>query len=478
MLRQVRGYTMQRGFRVILACLPLLFSLSLVPAFLCAEEMNPESPLSLRDCVAVSLSSSPDVIAAHARVEQARAAVRQAQAGFYPRLSISETFTRSNFAPLVFSNQLAQGNLSGSFPVPFPPDFDPFGGFNDPGPLSNWNTRLLLEAPLFQGGRTYYGNRAAGANLSATELATRTIQSNLAFAVSRAYYEILKTENSIDIAVESTRQIRSHLTIAEARFENEVALRSDVLRVKVRLAEAKEALEIARHNLERAKSQLNLAMGQSVNQPLELVRDEMQLEIRSESGQTLDDLISLARQNRTEIEGIDRNIASLENLVAGARAGYYPRINAFAHYDVDTEDFSDSNDSWTIGIGASFQIFDGHLTRSAVSAARARLSEAEARKQQLVLRIEMEVKDAFLKQSEAARRFEVLEQSVGEAEETLRIVSERYAEGAALITELLDAEVALTNTRLSLLSARYDNLIAAAALDRGVGRIVEEGQLR
>lgn len=469
---------MQRCFRIIPVFLLLLFFSAGMPSILLAEEASLNRPLSLRDCVAVSLSSSPDMIASHARAEQARAAVRQAQAGFYPRLSINETFTRSDFAPMVFSNQLAQGNLSGSFPMPFPPDFDPFGQFNDPGPLSNWNTRVLLEAPLFQGGRTWYGNRAAVANLSAAELATRTIQNNLAFAVSRAYYEILKTDNSIDIAGESTRQIRSHLTIAEARFENEVALRSDVLRVKVRLAEAEEALEIARHNLERAKSQLNLAMGQSVNQPLELAGDEMQLEIRSETGQTVDELIGLAHQRRTEIEGIDRNIVALENAVAGARAGYYPRINAFAHYDIDTEDFSDSNESWTIGIGASLHIFDGHLTRSAMSAARAKLSEAEARKRQFVLRIEMEVKDAFLKQSEAARRFEVLEHSINEAEETLRIVSERYTEGAALITELLDAEVALTNTRLSLLSARYDNLIATAALDRAVGRIIEEGQLR
>jgi outer membrane protein TolC len=92
-----------------------------------------------------------------------------------------------------------------------------------------------------------------------------------------------------------------------------------------------------------------------------------------------------------------------------------------------------------------------------------------------MLQIDMEVKNAYLAISEAGRRLEVLRDSAAEAEETLRIVSERYAEGLAIVTELIDVEVALTNVRLRLLSARYDYYIAVAALDRAVGRIIEEG---
>jgi len=473
-------------FRILTAChgyaislaLVVLFSLLCFPFSSSAQQEFSLAPVSLRECIAVSLASSPDVIAAQERIEQARAAVTQAQSGFYPRLSVKETFVRSTYAPLVFSNQLAQGNLSGDFPVPFPEDFDPFSQFNDPGPLNNWNTQVLLQLPLFRGGHTYFGARAALAQLDAVELALTALHNNLAFSVSAAYFEILKGENSIIIAEQSVRQIRSHLDIAEARFDNEVALKSDVLRVTVRLAEAEEALEIARRKLERARSQLNLAMGRPVNTSLVLVGIGSWAEPRPETADTLEALMELAHRQRSEVAGMDRNIAALKNSVDATKAGYYPHINAFAHYDIDTEDFSDSGDSWTIGVGAELSIFDGFLTRSAVRAARARLREAEAQKRHLVLRIDMEIKDAYLAKSEAARRIEVLHDSVAEAEETVRIVSERYAEGLALVTELLDAEVALTNTRLHLLSARYGYLVAEAALDRAVGRIVEEGTVK
>lgn len=474
----MRRMDMARGFRsrqprISWRLAPALAVLSIcllgLPLRSLAQEESVSRPLTLKDCINISLASSPDVLAAQERTEQARAAIGRAQAGFYPRLSIHETFVRSAYAPTVFSNQLAQGNLSGDFPAT---GADPFGQFNDPDALSNWNTRILLEWSVYRGGRNIYGARAANERLDASELALESIHNNLAFSVSSAYYEILKSRNSIAVAEESIRRIQAHLDVARARLENDVALKSDVLRVEVRLAEAGETLEIARHNLERAKSRLNLAMGRSINGPLALASEEVNPTKPSRGGETLEELIRHAYRHRSEIKMADLNVEALVNSVRVARAEYYPHVDAFAHYDFDTEDFSRGDDSWTIGVGASLSIFDGFLTRSNVRSAQAKLREAEARKKQMTLRIEMEVKNSYLARSEAAARIDVLGDGVSEAEEALRIVSERYAEGLAIVTDLLNAEVALTNTRLRLVSARHDHMIADAGVERAVGVIL------
>jgi outer membrane protein TolC len=452
-------------------CLLFLFSISLHS--LAQEEYSPNS-LTLKDCIRISLSSSPDALIAQERIEQARAAVSRAQAGFYPRLSLRETFSRSSYAPTVFSSQLAQGELQSGQPFPPPAGVDPFDQFNDPGPYNNWNTQLLLEWPIYRGGETSYGKRSAIAQLESSESALKAVHNNLAFSVSSAYYEILKSGNSISIAEESVRRLGGHLDIARARLENDVALRSDVLRVEVRLSEAEESLEIARNNLERAESRLNLAMGKSIVEPLSLAGYETPEPLPQRIDISLEELIGQARRSRSEITAIDRAIESHEFGVRAARADYYPHVDAFAHYDVDTEDFSDSDDSWTIGVGASLSIFDGFLTRSNVQSAQAKLREAETRKRQLMLQIEMDVKNSYLAQSEAAARVAVLKDAVDEAEEALRIVLARYNEGLAIVTDLLDVEVALTNTRLRLNSAEYDYMIASAGLDRAVGTIAGE----
>jgi outer membrane protein TolC len=430
-------------------------------------------PLSLDGCIQTALASNPDILAAQQRIEQAQAAVKQAQAGFYPRLSLGETFARTDYAPMVFTYQLAQGDLSGSFPMPTPPGFDPFASFNDPDPLSNWNTQLLLQWPLFQGGRTFHGNRAAIGRLQASEAQLDSVRNELRFAVSSAFYTILSSEQSIQIAEESVRRIQRHLDIAQARYENEVALKSDVLRVGVNLAEAENQLVIARHNLERAKAQLNLAMGRPVNVPLALADDET---ATTPAGlEPLEELMETAKENRPEVEAAERNLLALEQSVQAAKAAYYPQVNAFAHYDIDTEDFSDTSDSWMVGVGVNLSLFDGFLTSSSVQAARAQLSEAQAQYQNLLLRIEMDVKNSYLARSEAISRLDVLRESVSEAEESLRIITERYTEGMALVTDLLDSEVALTNARLQKLSAEYAYLVAAAGLRRAIGRLAGEG---
>lgn len=455
-----------------------VFATGIIALFLtsrCFAQDTPVKPLSLQECIHIAFESNPDVTAAQERIEQARAAVQQAQSGFYPRLSLGETFMRTDYAPMVFTYQLAQGNLTGNFPTPPPAGFDPFAQFNNPGPLSNWNTQLLLQWPLFQGGMTFYGNRAAVARLQASEMQKGAVYNDLGFAVASAFYQILKTEQSIRITEESVGQIRKHLEIAQARYENEAALKSDVLRVSVNLAEAENQLTIARHNLERAKAQLNLVLGRPVNSPLLLRSDEPVIPLTGEA-EPLEQLMAAARENRPEIEGMERNIRALDQSIESAKAGYYPQVNAFAHYDIDSEDFSDTNDSWTVGIGVNVSLFDGFLTRSNVSSARARLREAQAKYERLVLQVEMDVKDAYLARSEALSRLNVLQESVTEAEENLRIISDRYAEGMALVTDLLNSEVALTNARLQHLSAQYEYQVAAAALERAVGRLAGQGK--
>jgi outer membrane protein len=425
-------------------------------------------PLTLNESIRSAFALSPDVMAAQERIAQAEAAVKQAQAGFYPRLSVSENYARTNYAPLVFTYKLAQGELTGSFPASPPPDFDPFASFNNPGPYSNWNTQLSVQWPLFQGGRTFYSNRAALDRLQASQAQLDSVYNELGFAVSSAFYSILQTEQSIQIAEESVRQIRKHLEIARARYENEAVLKSDVLRVAVNLAEAENQLTIARHNLERAKSQLNLTMGRPIDTPLVLVPAAAAPRPPAEV-KPLESLMESAKKNRPDVLAAERNLLAFEESVKVAKADYYPQVNAFARYDIDTEDFSDANDSWTVGVGVDLSIFNGFLTRSAVQAARARLREADAQYAKLLLQVEMDVKNAYLARSEAISRLDVLSETVAEAEENLRIINERYTEGMALVTDLLDSEVALTNARLQRLSAEYEYFISAAALERAVG---------
>ncbi len=102
----------------------------------------------------------------------------------------------------------------------------------------------------------------------------------------------------------------------------------------------------------------------------------------------------------------------------------------------------------------------------------ARVREIEAREQRLVLDVELDVRRAYLQLNDAEERLKVTTQAIGQAEESLREIEVRYRGQTATITELVDAQVALSNARVRRTNAQADLEIARASLERAIGRLV------
>ena len=58
-----------------------------------------------------------------------------------------------------------------------------------------------------------------------------------------------------------------------------------------------------------------------------------------------------------------------------------------------------------------------------------------------------------------------------QAEESLRIVQDRYDAGLTTIVELLDSETALTASRTNLTRTLYDATVSQARLDLSLGQL-------
>jgi len=91
--------------------------------------------LEFRQCVERALAQNPDLAISRSQIEQAEAAVRQAEGNKLPRLNLSLTASRSNDPLNAFGMKLGQSNVSfGDFG---PPAGGPFGNY--PANLSTLN---------------------------------------------------------------------------------------------------------------------------------------------------------------------------------------------------------------------------------------------------------------------------------------------------------------------------------------------------
>ena len=90
--------------------------------------------------------------------------------------------------------------------------------------------------------------------------------------------------------------------------------------------------------------------------------------------------------------------------------------------------------------------------------------------------IDLQVKTAQLNLETARKRISFAEKAFQSAEESLGLTRERFEEGLALSTQLIDAESALTGTRVQLSGARADEQIALAELRHALGLPIRDHQ--
>ncbi len=413
--------------------------------------------LSLTDVINAVLESSPDVQSAIERTWIADATLDRARAEFYPTLSVSENYGLSDNPVNAFSFQLSQAQLS------FNQDF------NNPQTTDNFDTRLRVQHGIYTGGRRVSEREAATWQLQAAHADLETVQNQLVFRAAEAYYRLLQASELVQVREEAVRQVTQHLEIVRSRYRAETAVKSDVLSVEVQLAETKQALITVRHQVELAWAVLDNVVGRPL--PRQPLPDTIPPAPWSERSVEIQQAIATALDNRAEVTQLSSQYQSALYGVEAARSGKRPAVNFVGDYDVFTGDFRRGNDSFFVGLVVELNLLDGGRTRSEVARASARARELSARYRRLVSDIELDVRRAYLQLSDAQARLKVAEQAIEQAQESLREVEVRYRGQTATITRLIDAQVALSNSRVRRANAQAEVEVARASLERAVGRL-------
>jgi outer membrane protein TolC len=120
-------------------------------------------------------------------------------------------------------------------------------------------------------------------------------------------------------------------------------------------------------------------------------------------------------------------------------------------------------------------IFDGNRTRSMEEEATATLHAAESRKQGVALMIQAEVDQALSELTAAGERVSVSETNINQADLAVKNARLRYNAGSLSNLDLLDAETAVAQARLTNLQALYDVVTGTIRLRRATGSPVAGG---
>ncbi|OUW17071.1 MAG: transporter [Opitutales bacterium TMED158] len=348
-----------------------------------------------------------------------------------------------------------------------------FGAAQD----NTWGISLNLRQALYQGGGIAAALKAQDLARESARLFLEATIMDAMLEVTTRYYSTLLARDQIEVEEQNIALLEDALEDARNRLRAGSVSDFEVLRAEVLLANAQPALIRRRSAFRVAIDQLRQSIGYS-NYRRDSANLEKIPEFLGELGYEpteydLNTSLDAALDNRSELQRLQVIQEARDAGLEIARSDYRPSFDLIGSYGKRKSAFSDSFDDapegWTVGVVATWDIFDGARRNGRVRQARSQLEQARIDRDSLRLAIEVEVRQATSEFQEAEELVRAAGKAVEQAEEALRLADSRYEAGSINQLDVLEARVSLTESRTNRLEANYRHMVAVANLKRAMG---------
>jgi outer membrane protein len=344
-------------------------------------------------------------------------------------------------------------------------------------PEEEYNFVTSFSQPIFRGFTLINQYKIASLGLDIADLRDKLTRQDIILDAKNAYYSILKTQKLVNVSEDTVRQITAQKDVAENMYQVGMSPLNDLLQSQVQLANAQQELITAENNLAVAQAQFNTLLRRPVNTPVDVV-DILDYQ---PFDQDIDFCLAEAEKNRLEIQVSDLEVQIAERDYKLSQSNYYPSISLTGNFarrgtdwDVDGGLGISDSEFWDVRATATWNFWEWGRTMYGVKEKLSRLAQAKSRKDELLDRIALEVKRAYIRTKESEKNITTVEKAIEQAKENLRITEERYQEQVSTTTDVLVAQTLLTQTMTNYYNALYDFKIAKAFLYRAIGQEIME----
>lgn len=325
---------------------------------------------------------------------------------------------------------------------------------------------LTASLPIFTGGKLSGQIQKAKANFKYNEIGVQRTYNEMRSTVTSGYFDMLQADNMQKLSAESVTRLEDHLKNVQAQYDVGVVAKADVLRSQVELADAKQDLIKAENQYQLAEASLNRIVGLPMDTNLKLDN----ILVYTAYDRTMEDCLAYAAEHRPELEQAKQNVEAYKGALKVARSGHMPQVAASASQSwSDTNWPGDENGNWGVGVSVEMNVFDTGVTLSKIHGAEADLKNAEETYRDTVDSVNLDVRNNYLSLREAEKRIGNTKLAVEQADEDYRIAQLRYMSGVGTNTDVLDAQVALTQAKTNYTQALYDYNTSKTALETSIG---------
>jgi len=406
----------------------------------------PRVPLNLGDAVALVLSRNPALVESGHAIDASRARAEQIRSGYLPTVEAEATY--------VFLAPVSVFDLPGESIKVFP--------------NNNYDGHVGVRQTIFDFQKTSSQAGLADSRIALVEDSRETVKRDLGVRAAETFYAILFLRRSIAVQTEQVLTLQEHLAIARKKAEAGTATQLDELTTQVRVAAAQNVKIGLENGLRSSEIAFRRLAALPQDTPLDL-RGEFS---PAASPVGRDSLLKAALAGRIEARSADDALASARAQQRAAGASDAPSLNASVMYGVKNgyiPNIDILRGNIVAAVDLRVPLFDGNRTRSMEEEATAALHAAESHREEVALMIQAEVDQALSELTAAGERVGISETNINQADLAVKNARLRYGAGSLSNLDLLDAETAVAQARLTNLQALYDVVTGTIRLRRATG---------
>jgi outer membrane protein TolC len=421
--------------------------------------------LTLDDALRRAEAQSESLLIAAAGEARARADLKRTNSQRYPQISFSAGYDRtlaSEFSGVFDGGGSGSGSGNGSGSDV---DFSnlPFGQANA------YRFGLSASYLLYTAGRVGLQSDQAQTGIDLAALSSTAARALVQLDVTQAFFNAALSERLLAIAQSGHDQADAAYQQTRLAYEAGRLPEFEVLRAQVQRDNQRPIVIRARANREIAFIRLRQLIELPAGTPVELAVDLDAVDLAPPA--PFADALTTAQQNvdlasRTSLAQAELAVRLRELGIDIVRSAKRPTVSFVSTYSATNypkkvyPDFGNFRNNWTVGAQVTMPVFAGFRIPAEEAAAKADLSEAEARLQQTREMAALQRATALQDLASAQAAWEATAGTISQATRAYEIAELRYREGLSTQLELSDSRLALQSAQANRAQAARDLQLA------------------
>ena len=419
--------------------------------------------LTLDQALQTALSENATVRIADLEIERAGYARKGSYAALFPQIDGSGSYQRTIKKQVMYIDFAMGGNTG-----------EEGGGSRDGievGRWNTWSTGVSASMPLVNA-QLWKSLQISDQDVELAVEKARASRLETVTQVKKAFFTVLLAKEALKVYQSVFDNARENLELTQKKYNAQRASELDLTRSKTAMANAVPNMYDAANAVELGLWQLKAVMGVDLEADIDVAGT-----LQDYSGQMLEatDAMDTDLSGNSSLRQLAIQAQQLANTIRMQQYAYIPTLALGFNYSINAlaNDYDFSQYKWSpysyVGLSLSIPIFSGGKRLNAVRQAKVQATELDIQRTNAERQLQIAIRQYLGAMDTATKRYASAASAVETAQKAYDIARQSYDVGRSTLTDLNDAQLALTQSRLGECQAIFNYLSAKSDLEGTLG---------